>query len=123
MIEWNRMNKWAENFWSTEDPVPVNSYESEDAYLVQIPVAGVSGDALEVDLKDGILKIKVDQAEKDRESYKVLHRESEKHQFVQKLRIPKNADGNGIEAHVEDGVLLISIPKKPEAETKKIQVL
>lgn len=42
---------------ATPQTVPVNAYESEDAFVVVAPLPGVMADDIEVDVRDGRLRI------------------------------------------------------------------
>jgi HSP20 family molecular chaperone IbpA len=38
------------------------------------------------------------------------------------VRLPKPVDGNAVDAHVENGVLTLTLPKTPEAQPRVIPV-
>lgn len=123
VVEWKKWNELARRIWEGASPdTPVNSYESEQAYMVQMAVPGVKAEAVDIDVKDGILSVKVDAAPAEPEGYKVLHREISHTRIAQQLRLPRNVNTEAIEASVVDGLLLIRIPKAEVPATRKITV-
>jgi HSP20 family protein len=101
----------------------VDVREAEGAYQIQADVPGADRDSLKVEVKDNVLSI---QGEKRRESTSetdgVTRGERAYGSFVRKFSLPEEVDGDRIEASYKDGVLSVTLPKKPEAAPKRIAV-
>lgn len=100
------------NFYSASVPPAshlgsVDIVRTESGYTVEIPVPGFKSDQLDITFKDGVLSISG---------------KTERRTFNRSLLIPENCDPEAIEAHVEDGMLTLSLRQYPEAEPKRISV-
>ena len=101
----------------------VDIQETEKAYIVKADLPGVDPKDVEVDVHDGILTVRGEKKEEKEEKHKNYHR-SERFigQFYRSLPLPAGADENNVQATSHKGVLTISIPKKPQAQPRKIAV-
>ena len=101
----------------------VDVREAEGAYQIQADVPGADRDSLKVEVKDNVLSI---EGEKHRESSAetdgVTRSERAYGSFLRKFSLPEEVDGDRIEASYKDGVLSVTLPKKPEAAPKRITV-
>ena len=96
-----------------------------DAYEVCLELPGVKSDDIEVSLHDGNLTVKgekrVTREEKGRTYF---FSEREYGAFQRSFRLPADAERENITADFQDGVLIIRVPKKGQAETpsRRIEV-
>ena len=102
----------------------VNTREDEKAYYIEVDLPGVKKEDIDITTEDNVLTIsgerKVRQEVKEDDYYKV---ESRYGKFSRSFNLPEDADVEKIEAHAENGVLEIVIPKKAEVtKVKKIAV-
>lgn len=103
----------------------VSTREGEFAYHIEVDLPGVKKEDINVDVKDhqviisGERNFKKERKEKD--YYKV---ESSYGKFERSFTLPENVDAENIEAHCEDGVLEVTLPKIKVEKTaaKKIKV-
>ena len=98
--------------------------ENEGAYLVKAELPGVAREDLDVTIKDGVLAINAER-KKEKKDYKdgrVIREERYYGKFVRSLRLGSDVDESGIEAHYEDGVLNLSLPKTAEVKPRKVDV-
>jgi len=118
-----------EQFWRRQVSrgfVPaVDMVEQDAAYEITVELPGIDGKNIDVKVENDSLAIKGEkQSEKEerKEGY-YLH---ERHfgSFERHLSLPEGVDTNKIEASFKDGVLTVTLPKKPEAQKpeKKIEV-
>lgn len=109
--------------WGTAPAVDI--VEKESAYEVTAELPGIDEKNIELKLVDGSLMIKGEKQEEKEEKKKdyYLH---ERHfgSFERRFAVPENVDTDKIEASFKKGVLMITLPKKPEAKKpeKKIDV-
>ncbi len=74
-------------------------------------------------VRDGILTIRGEKKEEHEEKQKNYHRvERFFGQFFRSIPLPVGADESNVTATSGKGVLTVTIPKKPEAQPKKIAV-
>ena len=101
----------------------VDIREAEGAYQIQADVPGAERDSLKVEVKDNVLTL---QGEKRRESSTdtdgVYRSERSYGSFLRQFALPEEVDGDRIEASYKDGVLSVTLPKKPEAAPRRIAV-
>ncbi len=114
---------WANSNYSlTNTTIPaVNIKETKDDFLVTMAVPGMSKKDFKIDLTDNVLTIsseKKDEKEEKDEFY--TKKEYSYQSFSRAFTLPKDVvDDDKITAKYENGELLLTIPKKEEAKTKK----
>jgi|SRR5687767_3494333 len=94
----------------------VNIHEDETAYYVELAVPGISKDDISVKVEKNKLILSAS-TKKENETSKVnfLKKEFSYEHFNRSFTIPELADVSAIKAAYENGVLKVSLPKKPEA--------
>jgi len=80
---------------------------NESGYEVEVPVPGYKPEQIDVTLKDGVMSV---QAKSDRRS------------FSRSFSVPEDVDTEQITADVADGLLVITLARRPEAQPKKIAI-
>lgn len=99
----------------------VDVEETDDAYLVEAEVPGVSQDDLQVEVSGGVLRISGEL--KERERVGILRRRTRRTgQFEFQTTLPSAVDSNAISASLHDGVLTVRVPKAAEAKPRRIEV-
>jgi HSP20 family protein len=98
-------------------------YEDEDEIVVRAELAGVDPQDVELRFENGVLTLKGErklEKEANRENYHRL--ELSYGTFTRAFSMPTTIDAEKIRAESKQGVLLVHLPKKPEAKPKSIQV-
>lgn len=104
----------------------VNVIENENNYELELAAPGLTKEDFKVHVNDeGSLVIEMEKKTDEKSGKKhghYLRREFSYSQFQQTMVLPENADRDNISAHVENGVLNISIPKiqKAAEENRKV---
>ena len=101
----------------------VDIQENDDAFILLADVPGVNPDEIEVSMDNGVLTIKGErksEKETERDNYKRVERQYGL--FYRRFTLPDTANAEGIEAHADNGVLRITIPKQEVARSRKIEV-
>jgi HSP20 family protein len=108
--------------WNARTPA-VDVRESEDEYLMEAELPGLTEKDIELNVEDNILTLS-SKKEQDKEEEKngYLIRERCRHEFARTFVLPKDVDREKIKAEFKYGLLFVSIPKKPEAKPRKIDV-
>ena len=101
----------------------VDIKEDDTAFILLADIPGVDPDEIEVTMDKGVLTIKGErQSEKktEEENYKRVERQYGV--FYRRFTLPDSANADAIEAHSENGVLKITIPKQEVAQSRRISV-
>ena len=97
--------------------------ETSDAFLIKADVPGVDEKDLDVAVHNGTLTVSGHRTAEERregESYALYERQYGS--FSRSFALPDMADGERIEAKLENGVLSLMIAKKAEAKPRKISI-
>lgn len=95
--------------------------ETEDAYLLEMDLPGVSKDAVSIEVTDH--EIRVSGEVKQRDNRGRLHHQT-RHwgQFDQVVPLPGEVDPAKAEATLTDGVLTVRAPKAEAAKPRKVEI-
>lgn len=97
--------------------------ETKDAYLFKADVPGVKQGDLDIALSGNRLSISGKrEAEKQEKTDAYYAYERSYGSFTRAFTMPDDIDGGAVHADLRDGVLTVSVGKKPEAQPKKIPV-
>ena len=99
----------------------VDLYETGDRYVVAAELPGMSREDFEIDLADNTLTLRgrrVDSGHADR--YQQL--ECGLGQFSRSFRFADDIDRDAINAEFKDGVLRVTVPKKPAPSVRRIDI-
>ncbi|HEX6833862.1 MAG TPA: Hsp20/alpha crystallin family protein [Rudaea sp.] len=101
----------------------VDIREEDKRFVIFADVPGVEPKDIEVSMDKGILTIKGERgAESNSQNGKTTRIERSYGAFYRRFALPDSADAEGISATGKNGVLEISIPKKPETTPRRIEV-
>lgn len=110
------------NFSATETTIPaVNIKETADNYEVELAAPGMSKDDFQITLDGNLLSIRSEKStqneEKEGDNYS--RQEFSYESFQRSFQLPKDVvDEDQIQARYENGILLLTIPKREEAKQK-----
>jgi len=101
----------------------VDITESDDEYAVAAELPGVKKDDLTLEIEEGVLTIRGEKKE-ERDEKKEKGRRLERYYgaFSRSFSLPSDANADKVEASFTDGVLTVSIPKKPEAKPAQVAI-
>lgn len=100
----------------------INVYETEKEYCVEVAAPGLTKKDFDIEVDEmGDLIItmekKCETEEKEGDRGRYLRREFSYSKFRQTLLLPQDVSPDKIEAHVQDGVLTVTLPRqKPQPE-------
>jgi len=125
LFDWNGL---LDNFftdtpvWNTRTPA-VDVREQENEYLMEAELPGLAEKDIELNMEDNILTLSSKKEEsKEEKKNGYLIRERRNYEFARTFVLPKDVDREKIKAEFKNGLLVVSIPKKPEAKPRKIDV-
>jgi len=100
----------------------VDISESVNHYEIQLELAGVNPEQVQVEQENNVLKISGEKQRAEAEGLEYRYRERNTGSFSRSFRLPEDADGSAIQAKFELGVLNVTIPKKVQAQPRKIEI-
>ena len=98
-------------------PVPVNIQETRNTYEMELVVPGINKENLKLDVGDGMLTVSFEQKEeKKQEDQNWLRSDYRARSFSRSFKLDDKIDADNITAKYNDGILYLTLPKKPEAQ-------
>jgi HSP20 family protein len=97
--------------------------ESDDAYVFKADLPGVADEDLDISITGNRLTVSGKrEAEAREESDRFYAFERMYGSFSRSFTLPEQIDSERVDAALDAGVLTITVPKRPEAQPKKISV-
>lgn len=100
----------------------IETRATESGYEVSAALPGATQDDIKVDVHNGILTISGERNVAVPEGYRVSRRERASVKFTRSIHLPDNVDDTAIQAEMKDGLLRITLPKRPEVEPRQIPI-
>lgn len=105
--------------------LPVDVSETDKEVVIEADIPGFDPKHINVDVSNNVLTITGTHEEKTDTKDKKWHRRERSYsyaEFTRQILLPDYADGSKAECKSKNGMLTIAIPKKPEAEPKRLSV-
>jgi HSP20 family protein len=97
--------------------------ETPEAYVFKADLPGVSQEELDISIADDRLVVSGKrEAEAREEGDRFFAYERAYGSFTRAFTLPEGIDSDNVRAELKDGVLTLTIPKRPEKQPKKIEV-
>ncbi len=98
-------------------------YTRDDKELVvEAHLPNFHQDDVDIRVDDGALVIQAEKHEKEEDKDKKYVVRESSSSFYRRIQLPERADPDNVEAHLDDGILKVSVPLKALPEPKKIAV-
>ena len=102
---------------------PVDVVEDQDSYRFTTDLPGLKRDSLEVKVEDGTLVINAERNEAVRAKDARVHRAERTYGHMHRaFRLPADVGHDAVKAAYKDGVLEVTIAKRPEAQAARVEV-
>lgn len=100
----------------------VDVREESERFVVAADLPGVEAKDIEITAEKGVLTIRGERAEKKAagEGYERFERASGT--FLRRFTLPESVDAEAIKATHVNGVLEVSVPKRPQEQPRRISV-
>lgn len=105
--------------------LPVDVSETDKEVVIEADIPGFDPKSINVDVNNNVLTISGKHEEKSDTKDKKWHRRERSYsyaEFTRQILLPEYADGSKAECKSKNGMLTVTIPKKPEAEPKRLSV-
>jgi HSP20 family protein len=107
---------------TTDNTLPLNLYETDKGYVASIAAPGLNQDQFNIRFENGVLTISAEIPKQEIENARVLVQEHASGRYSRSIALPQSVDVDQAEAHYENGILLLTLPKAPEAQPRRISV-
>jgi HSP20 family protein len=126
----NRLNHLFGNFsfeddgLSTQAWMPrVDIYESPDAMELTLEVPGIAKDQIRVTSEDNRVTVSGERRLEHEDTRGGYHRVERSYgSFERSFTLPTNVDPTTIAAQYRDGLLVLTLPKRPDAKPRRIEI-
>jgi HSP20 family protein len=95
--------------------------ETSDAYHVEIELPGVKQEDVDIEVAGRRVSVQGERKEKERVGI-LRKRERTVGRFRYEVTLPGDIDEDGVEAHLDEGVLTVWLPKPEAARPRRIQI-
>jgi HSP20 family protein len=100
---------------------PVDIEETDDAWIIEAELPGVDKQDVDVDIRENELVIHGEIKEKERKGI-IRRRTRRVGEFEFRVMIPGQLDPGSVDAKLDDGVLMVRVPKPAAAQSQRINV-
>jgi HSP20 family protein len=101
--------------------VPASVWEDNDSYHVEMDVPGVSRENVDVTFEKGTLRITTQRPAPEEQRVGLVD-ERRYGTVTRTVTLPESIDFDTIAAELNNGVLHVTVAKKPEAQPKRIEI-
>ena len=116
---WNELDRPTER---TTHP-RTDIVENADGYHFYFEMPGLKADSVDVQVEDGRLIVQAERPRPEWAKDASIHLAERTYgQLRRAFKLPEDASSDGIGAAYKDGVLEVTVPKKPESKPLKIKV-
>ena len=97
--------------------------ETKDAYVFRADLPGVKDADLEISLTGNRLSISGRREQERHEQGDTFYASERAYgSFTRSFTLPEGIDGDNVTADLKNGVLTLSVPKKPEVQPRKVTI-
>lgn len=100
---------------------PASLWEGDEHFHIELEMPGVKHEDIDLTFEKGVLRITAERKPAE-EKRKYWHQERRFGRVERYVTLPESVDPESIEAELRDGVLHVTLAKKPESQPKKINV-
>jgi HSP20 family protein len=131
VIRWNPMNdllamdRFFDQPWPTVfGGIPaLDMSETDDTIKIEAELPGFTADQIDIKIEGNVLHLKGEQrADQEKNEGEYHLRERKMVSFQRSLTLPATVNAEKAEAHFENGVLTLKLPKTESAMPKRIKV-
>jgi len=106
----------------TMSSMPVDVYETDDAFVVKAFMPGLTPDDLTINVEQQTVTIHGEPKAEDFQGMRPLLQERQIGAFTRTFTLPVLVDADKVQAELAQGVLSLTLPKSEALKPRKIQV-
>jgi HSP20 family protein len=125
-------NEFSRGFWvrpvaapaEAELKIKLDVKEDEKAYTVQAEIPGVRKEDIQIDVEGNQVSVRAEvrKEKEEKKGEKVVYSERSYGMVSRSFTLPVEVDDKAAKAEYKDGVLNLTLPKKPDGAAKRISV-
>lgn len=112
---------WMTSFKGVNIPT-TDVFTKDNQLKVEAHLPNFEQDDVNIQVENNALVISAERHEKEEDKNKKYVVRESSSSFYRRIALPERADTDKIEAHLDDGVLRVSVPLTPLPEPKKIAI-
>jgi len=85
--------------------------EKDGVYTLEVELPGVKKEDIQINVESNLLKISA-----------IRKREDEEYKYEREFHLSNEVDSANIKASSENGILTLALSRKPEAQSKRIEI-
>lgn len=97
-------------------------YMQDNNLVVESHLPNFTDDDINISIEHGNLVVQAERHEKEEDKKKKYVVRESSSSFYRSIQLPERANTDAIDAHLDDGVLKITVPVEPAPEPKKIAI-
>lgn len=102
--------------------IPMDAYREGDQFTVKLDLPGIDPDDIDLTVEKNVLTVKGERKWQAAEGQDVLVAERPQGTFSRQLFLGESLDSENVDATYDHGVLTLTIPVRPQAKPRKVQV-
>jgi HSP20 family protein len=102
--------------------VAANLYETGEGFTLQLPMPGVKPDDVEITVQQDTVSLKWSYKAEVPEGARVHWQGFQTGQYQQSFTLPTPINSEAVEAHYNDGILTLCLPKAEHARARTIKI-
>ncbi len=132
MRDLQKMQQDFDKFWSadwsllpatTTEAAPMDLYEEDGKMIAEINLPNFTKDEIKVSTNDGMLEVSAEHNEKEEdEGNRRYYMRESSNRYLRRVALPERVNTDQTSAEFKDGVLKITMPAKPDRESKEVAV-
>ena len=97
-------------------------YTDKNNLVVEAHLPNFTENDVNIEVENGSLVIQAERHEKEEDKDKKYVVRESNTSFYRRIQLPERADADKVGAHLEDGVLKVTVPLTPLPEPKKVKI-
>jgi HSP20 family protein len=97
------------------DRLATDVHEDKDNFYARFELPGIKKEDVKVEVHDRLLTVSADRREKEGESESSFT-------LTRSISVPEGVRGDAISAKLEDGILMVTLPKQEQRKPKLIEI-
>jgi len=112
------------NFFGSNSYPKVDVIDYSDKIIIEAEIPGLSKEEVSVDLEENVLTVSGSKNKKqDNSDIKYIRKELKRSSFKRSFKLGENINQKKVNADFNNGILLITLPKREPEKPKKIKIL
>lgn len=127
-IKWKPWTEFEETFepftmLSNGCDLDADIFEDEESVNVEMHLAGVNSDDIDIEVNENMLHVSgLRTEEKEKKEKHFFRKEIKRGTFERAVMLPASVQADKAQAHFENGVLTITLPKEKAKHSKKVKI-